>query len=234
MLAAYLVGSIPFGYLVAYWVKGIDIRTVGSGNLGATNVGRTLGFRYFLLVLLLDLLKGFLPTLGFPWLVEPAHRLGSRRPARRWSRWRRSWVIRFRSISSSGAARESRPAWAPCWHSIPSRAPSPSLVFGVLLVVTRYVSLSSLLGGLAFVAAHFLRDPSPLSREHIAMSLFSIAVLVLLFVRHRGNLARIWAGTETRVNFRPRSIRGRRPGISRCGKIVVLVLVVSGRASLVA
>ena len=76
VLAAYLAGSIPFGYLVTYWVKGIDIRTVGSGNLGATNVGRTLGFRYFLLVFLLDMLKGFLPTLGFPM----ARRAGS--PAR--------------------------------------------------------------------------------------------------------------------------------------------------------
>jgi hypothetical protein len=68
--AAYLAGSIPFGYLVARWVRGIDIRTVGSGNLGATNVGRTLGFRYFWLVLLLDLLKGYLPTIGFPWLLN--------------------------------------------------------------------------------------------------------------------------------------------------------------------
>ena len=47
----------------------------------------------------------------------------------------------------------------------------------------------------ALQAAHFARQASPLSREHIAMSLFSIAVVVLLFVRHRGNLARIWAGT---------------------------------------
>src|SRR5262249_46463330 len=69
ILAAYLAGSIPFGYLITYWIKGIDIRTVGSGNLGATNVGRTLGFSYFILVLLLDLLKGFLPTFAFPWLV---------------------------------------------------------------------------------------------------------------------------------------------------------------------
>ena len=69
VLGGYLAGSIPFGYLVAYAKRGIDIRTVGSGNLGATNVGRTLGFRYFLLVLLLDLLKGFLPTLGFPLLL---------------------------------------------------------------------------------------------------------------------------------------------------------------------
>ena len=78
VLAAYLAGSIPFGYLVVYWVKGIDIRTVGSGNLGATNVGRALGFRYFLLVFLLDMLKGFLPTLGFPMLVS---RLSGAAPA---------------------------------------------------------------------------------------------------------------------------------------------------------
>src|ERR1700728_4594872 len=70
VLVAYLVGAIPFGYLVTHWVKGIDIRTVGSGNVAATNVGRTLGFRYFVLVFLLDMLKGFLPTLGFPWLLE--------------------------------------------------------------------------------------------------------------------------------------------------------------------
>jgi hypothetical protein len=70
VLAAYLIGSIPFGYLVTYWVKGIDIRTVGSGNLGATNVGRTLGFRYFVLVFLLDMLKGLVPTLTFPVAVN--------------------------------------------------------------------------------------------------------------------------------------------------------------------
>ena len=65
-LAGYLVGSIPFGYLVYYWARGVDIRTVGSGNIGATNVGRQLGFRYFLLVFALDVLKGLVPTLGVP------------------------------------------------------------------------------------------------------------------------------------------------------------------------
>src|SRR4051812_31086029 len=69
VLLAYLIGSIPFGFLVALWARGIDIRTVGSGNIGATNVGRTLGFRFFVVVFALDLLKGFLPTYGFPRLV---------------------------------------------------------------------------------------------------------------------------------------------------------------------
>src|SRR5262245_3425733 len=69
IVLAYLIGAIPFGYLVAKLARGIDIRTVGSGNVGATNVGRVLGFRYFLLVMVLDLLKGLLPTIGFPEVV---------------------------------------------------------------------------------------------------------------------------------------------------------------------
>src|SRR5687767_844242 len=68
--ASYLIGSIPFGYLTALWARGIDIRTLGSGNIGATNVGRILGFRFFLLVFLLDLLKGLLPTIAFPAMVR--------------------------------------------------------------------------------------------------------------------------------------------------------------------
>ena len=207
-LASYLIGAIPFGYLVTYWVKGIDIRTVGSGNLGATNVGRTLGFRYFVLVFVLDMLKGFLPTLGFPRLVESltgsrvadlpvlaalAAIVGHTFPI----------YLKFRGgkgvATSVGAVLALDPI--SCGVSVAA--------FAVLLGLTRYVSLASLGGGLAFAAAHFARGGSPLSREHIAMTLFSIAVVALLFVRHRGNLARIRAGTERKVNFRG---RGGEPG----------------------
>src|ERR1700691_6261496 len=60
---AYVVGSIPFGLIVGK-AKGIDPRTSGSGNIGATNLGRLLGARYFALVFTLDLLKGALPSLA--------------------------------------------------------------------------------------------------------------------------------------------------------------------------
>jgi acyl-phosphate glycerol 3-phosphate acyltransferase len=200
IVAAYLIGSIPFAYLVTYWVKGIDIRTVGSGNVGATNVGRTLGFRYFLLVLLLDSLKGFLPTLASPILVSRiagtslpelpvfvalATILGHTFPI----------YLKFRGGKGVATSLGTVLALDPVSCTV------ALVVFGGSLLMTRYVSLASLVGGLAFVAAHFARDPSPLSREHIAMSLFSIAVLILLFIRHRGNLVRIWAGTERRVSL---------------------------------
>ena len=63
-LGAWLIGGIPFGYLVAAGFGGIDIRKHGSGNIGATNVGRVLGFKFFVLVFLLDALKGALPVIA--------------------------------------------------------------------------------------------------------------------------------------------------------------------------
>jgi acyl-phosphate glycerol 3-phosphate acyltransferase len=222
ILAGYLAGSIPFGYLIAYWVKGIDIRTVGSGNVGATNVGRTLGFRYFLIVLTLDLLKGFLPTIGFPWmltrltgshvwslpvLIALAAILGHTFPV----------YLKFRG--GKGVATS-----LGCVLALDAVSCGVAVVtFLILLVITRYVSLSSLVGGFAFVAAHFLRQSSPFNRENIAMSLFSIAVLLLLLFLHRGNLARIWAGTERRVNFRRPRNSAEGPPQSR-GKIAVFAL----------
>src|SRR5882724_11865333 len=66
---AYLLGSIPFGLIVGL-AKGIDPRKSGSGNIGATNVGRLLGGRFFALVFSLDLLKGLLPMLAAAWVVR--------------------------------------------------------------------------------------------------------------------------------------------------------------------
>ncbi|MGD8529331.1 MAG: glycerol-3-phosphate 1-O-acyltransferase PlsY [Syntrophobacterales bacterium] len=62
LLAAYLLGSIPTGYLIGRWVANVDVRTLGSKNIGATNVARNLGLRWGLLVLLMDMAKGALPV----------------------------------------------------------------------------------------------------------------------------------------------------------------------------
>jgi acyl-phosphate glycerol 3-phosphate acyltransferase len=226
VLAAYLVGSIPFGYLIVRWLKGIDIRTVGSGNLGATNVGRTIGFRYFLLVLALDLLKGCLPTLGFPWilsqldgtpladlpvLIALAAILGHTFPV----------YLKFRGGKGIATSLGSVLALDPVSCAV------AVLVFGGVLLVTRYVSLSALVACLAFAAAHFARDSAPISREHLAMTLFTIGVVALLIFRHRSNLARIWAGTENRVSFGGRRAQPNSQAQSRgCIKLLLLFVLV--------
>jgi glycerol-3-phosphate acyltransferase PlsY len=68
--ASYLVGALPFGYLIYRWKTGGDIRTVGSGNIGATNVGRAIGFRFFVLVLGLDVLKGVFAVAGARFVAD--------------------------------------------------------------------------------------------------------------------------------------------------------------------
>jgi acyl-phosphate glycerol 3-phosphate acyltransferase len=232
LLAAYLAGSIPFGFLIPYWTKGLDIRTVGSGNPGATNVGRVLGARYFIAVMVLDLAKGLLPILALPPLVQRATGsqpvdlpvglalaaiLGHTFPI----------FLKFRGgkgvATSLGAVLALDPV--SCGVAV--------VAFAAVFWVTRYVSLSSLTGGLAFVDAHFLRDSTPLSREHIAMSLFSTAVLALLVLRHRANLARLWGGTENRIRF---SNDRSEPVFSaqRSGRIGLVVLAVLFVLSLVA
>ena len=219
VLAAYFIGAIPFGYLIALWARGVDIRKVGSGNIGATNVGRVLGFRFFVLVFTLDLLKGFLPTYGAARLVESvtgqaspwlpvlaalAAILGHNFPV----------YLRFRGgkgVATSLGALLALDAPA---------ALAAAGGFGCALLVTRYVSVSSLFGGVVFATVHFVRARAPLSQDEIAMTLVTIALLILLFFRHRKNLARLREGTEPRVPLR----RRKKPPEGKVAWVLVLLI----------
>ncbi len=196
VVASYLIGAIPFGYLIFYALRGIDIRTVGSGNIGATNVGRNLGFRYFVLVFALDVAKGWLPTHYFPHfvpklpdvrvLVALATILGHNFPI----------YLKFKG--GKGVATSLGAIFA-----LDPIASGATLLGGLtVLVVTRYVSLASLTGGLFFLFVHFSRTESPWSHEERAMSVLSFGLVAMLFVRHRQNLVRLGAGTEPKFRFR--------------------------------
>ena len=70
-VVTYLVGAIPFGFLCAKWLRGVDIRKVGSGNIGATNAARALGGKWFFPIFALDFLKGFAPVFWLaPWVWD--------------------------------------------------------------------------------------------------------------------------------------------------------------------
>ncbi len=195
VVLAYLVGSIPFGYLIARLIKGIDIRQHGSGNIGATNVGRVLGAKWGILALLLDLVKALLPTWLLPlWLVrDPAWTghvaiacgvaaiIGHMYPCYLWLRGGKGVA------SALGVVAYLAPL-------------STAIAFGVFVLTFfawRIVSLSSMLAAIAFAAAHLVLNADHLwSPSGWSLTLFSLAIPTLIVVRHRSNLVRLWRGEE--------------------------------------
>lgn len=206
VLVSYLIGSIPCGYLAGRLVAGIDIRTVGSGNIGATNVGRTLGWHWFGVVLVLDFLKGFGPASLAPgalrWLGDTASgETASGETAlvlaglaailgHLWPLW-----LRFQGGKGVATALGVVTAVAPLASWIPPAAALAT--FLVALALTRYVSLGSILAAVVYGASSvaLLGDPA----QRPALFGFSVLVPALVIWRHRGNIGRLWRGEENKV-----------------------------------
>ena len=199
-VAAYLIGAVPFGYLIYYAITKQDVREVGSGNIGATNVGRLLGFRFFLLVFTLDLLKGLLPVLLLPRLAAA---MGWPAPADLAVAAALGAILghNFPVYLGFKGGKGVATSLGALLALEPAACGVAAVAFFAVFLVTRYVSLSSMTGGVAFAAAYFWRTAGAWDREHRAMSLLVLAVVVLLIVRHRKNISRLLAGTENRVAF---------------------------------
>lgn len=194
---AYLSGSVPSAYLAGRLLKGIDLRTVGSGNLGATNVYRNLGAGAAVAVLLVDALKGALPVALLPALLAPA-----------WGRGAHSllwWGLAFGVAAIIGHAKPVFLLWKGGGKGVATAAgvfgAVAPVALGIVLVGfvltawrTGIVSLASL------VAAALL--PLALSLTVGARSpVFAVGCAVAVFVvwSHRSNIARLRQGTEPRT-----------------------------------
>jgi acyl phosphate:glycerol-3-phosphate acyltransferase len=193
---AYLVGAVPFGYLVGRLVGKIDIRQHGSGNIGATNVGRVLGSKWGMLVFVLDLLKGLVPVA----VLSPMS-IGAETPALL------HWQVAAGIATIIGHM-------FPCWlgfHGGKGVATAlgvtaflatwPTviavLIFGLSFSIWRIVSLASMLASIGFALCQIvLLWPALFSREHWSLSAFSLLVPALIVGRHRSNIARIMRGEE--------------------------------------
>ncbi len=213
----YFFGAIPFAYLIVRARKGIDIRTIGSGNVGATNAGRLLGFRYFLLVFALDISKGLLPTLLLPRLAE--YLAGTELPSlpvfvALTTILGHNFPIYLRFRGGKGVATSLGALFA----LDPFASAATASAFLVFVLITRIVSLSSVMAGIVFVLVHFSTTEHPWSRRELAMSVVTIGLLGMLIMRHRANFVRIWQGTEPRISFRKKR---NPPG----GRVVVAALI---------
>lgn len=186
LVLAYLLGSIPFG-LLAGRLRGIDIRTVGSRNTGATNVFRTLGRGPGVAVMAADILKGLVAVLVARWLTDDPWPvvagvlavLGHVFPV--WLRFRGGKGVAVAAGALLGL--------------MPLVGAGLVVIWLVLVLVTRYVSLASIVAALALVPlALVVGEP----RLYVAVG---GVMSVLVIYRHRGNVQRLLRGQELRIEL---------------------------------
>jgi glycerol-3-phosphate acyltransferase PlsY len=208
LAVAYLLGSIPTGYLAGKLLKGVDIRQLGSGSTGATNVLRTLGKWPALGVLLVDLLKGAAAIVfvrwAYPWLCElPAVRPSSAPDLQSVLPWAvclaglaallghsRSIWLKFTGGKSAAAGLGVLLAMS--WPV----GVGAAAVFGATLAVFRIVSLSSMLAAVAAIALVSWLD------QPLAYRLLVIAGGLYVIARHRANIQRLLTGVEPRIGHK--------------------------------
>src|SRR3954449_10014501 len=184
LVVAYLLGAIPFGYLLVRWKTGGDIRAAGSGNIGATNVLRTTGRAAGVATLLLDIAKGYFAVLlAAHWTHDPrvisaaalAVMAGHAYPV----------FLKFKG----GKAVASFVGAFLCMT--PGALGAEVLVFVAVVVWTRHISLGSIVGAATFPLAVWLVEKPPLP-----FVMASLVGGVFVIYKHSSNIARLRAGTE--------------------------------------
>jgi acyl phosphate:glycerol-3-phosphate acyltransferase len=195
-VACYLVGAVPVGYVVAR-ARGVDLLAAGSGNVGATNVGRVLGRKYGAVVFVLDFLKGAVPV-SVAARVEPsvpdlypsllpcgaavAAFVGHLFPV----------FLRFRG--GKGVATG--------FGAVSVLLPGPALAavaaWVIVVLVTRYVSVASVVA-VALMPALRLTSPEPFAESGVVVTAFCLSAAAVVVVKHRTNARRLAAGTENRI-----------------------------------
>jgi glycerol-3-phosphate acyltransferase PlsY len=189
ILGGYLLGSMPFGYWFVLLVKGEDIRKVGSGNIGASNVWRTYGRWLGIPIVLLDVAKGFVPALVGSLLVGEltavlaggAAMLGHWRPL----------FLRFqkggKTVATGGGT---------FLGAAPVLGLLGVVVWVVVFLLSRYASLASIVAALSLpILAVVLGEPWPII-------VFGVIAAVGVVLLHRANIGRLRAGTESRFRLR--------------------------------
>lgn len=197
IIIAYLLGSIPFGLLIGL-SRGIDVRTVGSKNIGATNVFRTVGKKWGILAFILDFLKGLGGALLVPYLLSafslPAGDLSavlgglSAVAGHNWSVF-----LRFKGGKGVATSAGLLAAVAPLAVAV------ALLGWIVVFVVSRYVSLASITAALVMGVLVWI---APFAPNAMATQVLLSVLALTVVIRHHANISRLLSGTENRFSFR--------------------------------
>ncbi|MCD6422908.1 MAG: glycerol-3-phosphate 1-O-acyltransferase PlsY [Elusimicrobia bacterium] len=184
LLLSYLVGSIPAGWLYVKIFKKKDIRNLGSGNIGATNVYRVCGFLPACMVFAFDFLKGFLPVYFFSDILWQKIFIGIL------AIFGHNFSIFLKGKGGKGVATGTGVAVA--------IAPLPVLISLVIFIIvfsfSKIISLSSLISSLCFPASVFFL------KKGKEVFIFSVIVCIFVFFSHRKNISRLLRGEEKKIS----------------------------------
>jgi glycerol-3-phosphate acyltransferase PlsY len=185
VILAYVAGSMPWGYWIVRVTRGQDIRAMGSGNTGATNVWRSFGPRLGLITAILDMLKGFVPALVGHLLYDDATGVAAGLAA----------VIghTFPIFLGLGGGKGVATGTGACTALLPVGGLVALATWLTVLWLFRYVSLASMAGAIAFAATAVILHPS------WATTGFCLLAATIVIVRHRSNIGRLRCGQEPRV-----------------------------------
>ncbi len=201
VIAAYLVGSIPFGYLAGL-SRGVDIRTVGSGNIGATNVFRTFGKKLGIATFVLDVFKGIAATCVIPqgvWMamgIEGAAPLASEMVSAIFVLVGHSFPLFLNFKGGKGVATGLGIAIGVAPHS----ALLGLVVWLAVFISTRYVSVGSITAAFAAAIGVWFLDNSREPHHLVPLIISILAVLIIL--KHKANILRLLKGNENRFSFK--------------------------------
>ncbi|MBR3627686.1 MAG: glycerol-3-phosphate 1-O-acyltransferase PlsY [Elusimicrobia bacterium] len=187
LVLSYLCGAIPFGYIIAKIFKHVDIRTIGSGNIGATNVYRSISKPLGILTLILDLLKGFIPVYcvmffnpEFQWLIISVAFV---------TIIGHTFTVFLGFKGGKGVAT----ACGAFLAINPVAVLICFIVFVVTLSIFKYVSFASIMAALMFPISLYLLKELP------EIVVFAGMISVLVIVRHISNIKRLLNGTENKI-----------------------------------
>lgn len=202
LLIGYIAGSIPFSLLIGF-AKGVDIRKHGSGNVGATNVGRVLGKPYGMACFLMDVLKGALPVAVAGHFIDHTAVIGQ---------WQ--WL----AVAAAAVLGHVFPVWLKFkggkgvatgfgvllgfWPTLTIPALVAIIVWVVCVLIWRYISLASIVGALVLpvvliVIQKFVHHGNVV--DVLPFLIVSSLLGLLVILRHRANIGRLIAGTESKV-----------------------------------
>jgi glycerol-3-phosphate acyltransferase PlsY len=203
LIGAYLLGSLPSGYWAGRWLKGIDIRELGSGSTGATNVLRTLGKAPALGVLLVDVLKGAVAIALVHWFYVSAQAQAFLPPAIETTSWL-PWMVTLAGMAALLGHSKSVFLGFTGGKSVATSLGvllamswivgiGTLTVFALVLAMSRIVSLSSIAGAIA-VSGFML-----LTHQPLPYILFGLLGALYVILRHRSNIQRLLSGTEPQL-----------------------------------